>query len=383
MKRLASIQILRAVAALGVALFHACQWSHIDFAVGAAGVDLFFVISGFVLWTAAGEPRSTSEAVAQGESRSTSEAVAPENPTPGGFLLARVARVAPLYWIATLVVFAVARAWPQALPIVHPDPRHLVLSLLFLPHVGPGDDPFPLLPTGWTLTYEAFFYLAFALALACPRDRRLQVLSLALLTASILGFGYHGWYTLLCNPLLLEFLAGVGLARLWALGRLQAIGGAGGLGLIGLGVALLAACQIGGLRDDFLRPFVWGPPAAAIVAGALALEARIGEGRLARAGTTLGDASYSLYLVQAPLIAAFAWLTPGLAGWARTLLSLLLAVAGGLACWRLLERPISLALRGLSLRLSRRRQALTHRRLGRGLGTAEQEPLAAVDADLA
>ena len=250
MKRLSSIQLLRAAAALGVVLFHACQWSHIDFAVGAAGVDLFFVISGFVLWTAAGEARSSSEAIAQNEIG------------PGGFLLARLVRVAPLYWIATLTVFAVARAWPQALPIVHPDPRHLVLSLLFLPHVGPGDDPFPLLPTGWTLTYEAFFYLAFALALACPRDRRLQVLSCLLLAASILGFGYHGWYTLLCNPLLLEFLAGVWLARLWARGRLQVLGAAGGLGLIGLGVLALAACQVGGLRDDFLRPFVWAPPPA-------------------------------------------------------------------------------------------------------------------------
>jgi exopolysaccharide production protein ExoZ len=369
-KRLASIQLLRAVAALGVVLFHACQWSHFDFAVGAAGVDLFFVISGFVLWSSAAEPGSGGEATGQAA-------------RPGDFLWARLARVAPLYWIATLAVFAVARAWPQALPIVHPDPRHLIQSLLFAPHRGPGGDPFPLLPTGWTLTYEAFFYLAFAVALACPRDRRLQVLSCLLLAASILGFGYHGWYTLLCNPLLLEFLAGVWLARLWARGRLQALGPAGGLGLIGLGVLVLAACQIGGLRDDFLRPFVWGPPAAAIVAGALALEGRIGEGRLARAGATVGDASYSLYLVQAPLIAAFAWRTPNLAGGARAPLSVLLAVIAGLVCWRWLERPLGLALGRLSLSRRGGGQAGPHRRLGGGLGPPEQEPLAAVDADLA
>jgi peptidoglycan/LPS O-acetylase OafA/YrhL len=187
----------------------------------------------------------------------------------------------------------------------------------------------------------------------------------------------------LCNPLLLEFLAGVWLARLWARGRLQALGAPRGLGLIGVGVLALAACQVGGLRDDFLRPFVWAPPAVAIVAGALALDGRIGEGRLARAGAILGDASYSLYLVQAPLIAVFAWLTPGLTGWARTPLSVLLAVAGGLACWRWLERPLGLALRRLGLDLRGRRLAGTRRRLGRGLGPAEQEPLAAVDADLA
>ena len=52
MNRLRSIQRLRAVAAISVALFHACQWSGLDLAVGAAGVDIFFVISGLVLWSA-------------------------------------------------------------------------------------------------------------------------------------------------------------------------------------------------------------------------------------------------------------------------------------------------------------------------------------------
>lgn len=348
-----TIQILRAVAALGVVTFHACQWSHIDFAVGAAGVDLFFVISGFVLWGVGSED------------------------SPGRFLAARLWRVAPLYWIVTLTVFLAARRWPDALPIIHPDTRHLGLSLLFLPHLGPGDDPFPLLPTGWTLTYEAFFYLAFALALLCPRDRRLQVLSSVVLAASILGFGYHGWYTVLCNPLLLEFLGGVWLARLWTRGRLQALTPVWGLVLIGLAVLALAACELGGLRDDFLRPFVWGPPALAIVAGALVLEKTVRFGRLTRVLTVVGDASYSLYLVNAPLIAVFAWLTPGLPALARASMALLLAIAGGLVCWRLVERPLGLACHGLHHR------PVTDRRLGRGLRTAEQEPLAHVDADLA
>ncbi len=178
MRRLASIQILRAAAALSVALFHACQWSQMDFAVGAAGVDVFFVISGFVLWTAC-------------EARPT---------TPGAFLLARAERVLPLYWIATLAVAAVALWRPEALSIVYLQGRHLLLSLLLIPHDDPMGGPFPLLPTGWTLTYEAFFYLVMALALAAPRDRRWTILSAVLLAASVLGFGYHGWYTLLANP---------------------------------------------------------------------------------------------------------------------------------------------------------------------------------------
>jgi len=339
---------------MAVALFHACQWAHLDFALGAAGVDVFFVISGFVLWTAA-EARPVS---------------------PVAFLAARFKRVAPLYWIATLAVAAVAWRAPQVLPIVHPGARHLLLSLLFLPHADPVGDPFPLLPTGWTLTYEAFFYVAFALALAAPKDRRLQVLSGLLLAASLLGFGYHGWYTLLANPLLLEFLAGVGLARLWGRGGLQRARRELGPVLIGAGVFALAALQLGGVRDDFWRPFLWGPPAVMVVAGALKLEAdgRLTGGRVSQALQAVGDASYSLYLVQAPVIAAFAWMTPGLPAGLKAPAGLALAIAAGLACYRWVERPFGLVVG---------RQDRARRGRGMGFGPPEQEALAVVDADLA
>ena len=356
MSKLASIQILRAAAALSVTLFHAAQWSHLDGAVGAAGVDVFFVISGFVLWTAC-------------EARP---------PSPAAFLLARAGRILPLYWVVTVAVAAIAIVAPTALPIVLPDLRHLVLSLLLLPHTDPAGGPFPLLPTGWTLTYEAFFYLVMALALAAPRDRRLQFVCGLLLAASLIGFAYHGWYTLLANPLLLEFLAGVGLARLWAKGRFERLPAAFGPGLIAAGVLILAACQVFGLRDDFLRPFVWGPPAALIVAGALKLEAdgRIGAGRVARALVAEGDASYSLYLVQAPAIAVFAWLTPAWPAALRAPLSFVLAVAIGWLCYRLVEQPLGRSAGRLH------HLPAAHRRRWRRLGPAEQEALAAVDPDL-
>jgi exopolysaccharide production protein ExoZ len=356
-KRLSSIQMLRAAAALSVALFHACQWSHIDFAVGAAGVDVFFVISGFVLWSAC-ETRPVSA---------------------GAFLLARAERILPLYWIVTLAVAAVALWRPQALPIVHLQGRHLLLSLLLVPHDDPVGGPFPLLPTGWTLTYEAFFYAVMAIALAGPRDRRWTILAGVLLAASAVGFGYHGWYTLLANPLLLEFLAGAALARAWARGRLERLPAPLGWGLIAGGLALLLAQQVGGLRDDFLRPFVWGPPAVMIVAGALKLEAdgRVGSGRIARAFVTQGDASYSLYLMQAPVIAVFAWLTPAWPATVRAPLSLALAILMGWLCWAALERPLGSALRRLH------HLPAAHRRGRGGLGPAEQEALPALDADLA
>ena len=108
-----SVQALRALAALGVLMFHACQWSGMDFAVGAAGVDLFFLISGLVLWLSAERAE----------------------PTPQTFLAARAVRVAPMYWLWTGLAAALAWRWPEALPVVRPDLLHLILSLGFVPHL--------------------------------------------------------------------------------------------------------------------------------------------------------------------------------------------------------------------------------------------------------
>jgi exopolysaccharide production protein ExoZ len=359
MNRLRSIQRLRAVAALSVALFHACQWSGLDFAVGAAGVDVFFVISGLVLWLAAAE----------------------RAPTPLAFLKARMRRVAPLYWLITLAVAALALWQPRAMSVAHFAWPHLILSLLFVPHNDPVGDAFPMLASGWTLTYEAFFYLLMALALGAPRDRRFQIVSLSLLTASILGLGYHHLYPLLANPLLLEFLAGIWLARRLTRGDLNRLHPRWGGGMIALGAAALAALQIGGVRDDFWRPFLWGPPAVLVVAGALKLEVsgRIDSGWATGWLEGLGDASYSLYLCQLPAITVCAWLTRGWPAFVRAPLDLAVAVAAGLICYRLIERPLG----GVSQSARVGGDADAMNRHGCGLGPPEQKPLAAVDADLA
>ncbi len=326
MKTLTSVQVLRALAALGVLIFHACQWSGMDFAVGAAGVDLFFLISGFVLWLAAERAQ----------------------PTPAAFLAARAVRVAPLYWLWTLIAAAMAWRRPTALPVVHLGLRHAILSLAFVPHTDPMGGPFPLLPSGWTLTYEAFFYLAFALCLALPSGRRFQALAMMLTITVLVGFAYHRWYTLLANPLLLEFLAGAALARAWSAGTLRRLGGPrAALAGAGVGVFLLAVQQILGVRSDFWRPLLFGPPMFLVLACALRLEdaLRPDGGVVAGAMARLGDASYSLYLCQLPVVLVVLALTPGMAGPPRAALTVVLALAAGLATYRWIERPMTEGLR--------------------------------------
>ncbi|MEO7027698.1 MAG: acyltransferase, partial [Caulobacteraceae bacterium] len=183
-----SIQYLRALAALAVVLYHALQWRSGGFDVGRAGVDVFFVISGFVLWRATSRHRVT----------------------PLTFLAARASRVMPLYWLATLAVVASALVWPQFLPQVRPGWGHLLLSLAFIPHFDPRGLPFPTLPPGWSLDYEAGFYILFAIALAFARRWRAWALVGGLAGATLAGLLLADpAYILGANPLLLEFAAGV------------------------------------------------------------------------------------------------------------------------------------------------------------------------------
>src|SRR6185312_17252852 len=91
---LVSIQALRGLAAVSVVVYHAFQWLDDPFWIGAAGVDVFFVISGYIIWT-----------VGTGAEAS-----------PGRFFWRRLTRVAPAYWLMTGLVIAIAAFWPWLMP---------------------------------------------------------------------------------------------------------------------------------------------------------------------------------------------------------------------------------------------------------------------------
>lgn len=315
-----SIQHLRALAALAVALFHACQWSRIDFATGQAGVDVFFVISGFVMWTVASA----------------------SGVRPLEFLKRRIIRVVPLYWVVTLALAAGVTLFPARFPDLAMTPEHLVLSLAFVQHMNPTGQPFPLLTPGWTLNYEAVFYLVFAALLWLPEGRRLFALSFALMLLAFAGFAWPPAYQMLLNPLFLEFLAGVWLGRMAQQDLLP--GRPVGWLMLAGGLGLFAVIQLNNTDWELWRPMVWGAPSVMVVAGAVSIEA--GGGWPVVPGLkTLGDASYSIYLVHTLAIGALA-MTIG--AWNPPIfvpLAMAVAVAGGLACWALLERPMLRSLR--------------------------------------
>ncbi len=316
MKRLIAIQYLRAFAALGVVTYHALQWGDGGFDIGRAGVDVFFVISGLIMWRRAGEA----------------------GVTPGAFLWRRATRIAPLYWTVTLAVAAVAVIWPAFLPNARPGWGHLLLSLAFIPHFDPAGLPFPMLPPGWTLTYEAMFYLVFAAALIAPRRRRAWFACGALSGIVALGVILKDpFYILGANPLMLEFAAGVALAHLTPRRGLPSPGW--GWPLIGLGLIAMIAPAALGLFSEILRPLLWGAPATLIVLGALSLEAG-GALPRSRAFAALGDASYAIYLIHLPASAIVAHTLGVGDGWIFVPAAVLMSIAMGLAFHAWVERPL-------------------------------------------
>ncbi|HEY9217739.1 MAG TPA: acyltransferase, partial [Phenylobacterium sp.] len=201
---LPNIQGLRALAALMVAVGHlqvlfaavhpALAWV----GLGRAGVDLFFVISGFIMvFTTEREP-----------------------PSAGRFALRRILRIVPLYWAVTLAVFALAALRPGLLDAGRADPVWLAKSLAFIPFDKGDGTMNPLVPVGWTLNYEMFFYALLALALIPPLGRARYILVAVVVAALALpgffvsfGSDLLQFYT---RPILIEFALGVGLGLAFA-----------------------------------------------------------------------------------------------------------------------------------------------------------------------
>lgn len=272
------IQYLRGVAALMVVWHHAAgqvpgMSSLVPWAFGTSGVDLFFVISGFIMVV-------TTSGTGMG---------------PGEFWRRRIVRIVPLYWLLTLLMVAVALVAPGLFKTLKVAPATLVQSLLFIPHFSqsfPGI-VWPLLVPGWTLNFEMFFYAVFGLALLLPERIRLLplVTFFVILTAIGLAFGPFAsaaaqTYT---HPMLLEFAAGASIAAWWLSGRWRLPPATSWL-LIGAGAVLLV------LRDQ--EPFgmsmqIMG--AVLVLIGAL--DARFAAWR-SRLLLALGDASYSIYLTH-------------------------------------------------------------------------------------
>lgn len=316
MGKLFGIQYLRAVAALAVVCFHAAIKEGSDFHIGEAGVDIFFVISGFLM-----------------------VAITNDETAPLRFAQDRIKRIVPVYWFATTVMLmgVVAGLFPNA----RLETWHVFASYAFLPAQSPtADYIWPLLVPGWTLNYEMSFYALFALTLLLRGETlRIMVLSAVLIGAALVGLvaapesAAGRFYT---DQIILEFAAGCWLGFLWKNHRESFRYGAG---LIAVGVVGFASSWLMNATDD--RALFYGLPAVLVVAGVLALEKQkpiVGVSF----PLLLGDASYSIYIWHALAISVTSKLGSVLG--LPVFVTISLNIAGGtiigLFAYFVVERPL-------------------------------------------
>jgi exopolysaccharide production protein ExoZ len=300
MVKLRSIQSLRALAACSVVLLHAHLVSGgprpSEMQLGAAGVDLFFVISGFIM-----------ASVLRGRSA-------------GEFMADRCWRIYPLWWAA-------------AIPELIRDgftPSQLATSITLWPIWG-RSYTYPLPELGWTLAFEMLFYAALALAL-----KTRACVPLALFAAFLMlgQFVHTPLIAFLGHPLVLEFLAGFCIARLPRDGRwapVLIVAGIAGFAVAPVDFYSLYVAEQG--HAGMLRVLCWGLPAAALVYGCLCIEKRFSR-PLLDVPVLLGDASYSIYLFHLTIMGA---LPTGL-NW---IMLALISIAGGVVIHLTLEKRIS------------------------------------------
>jgi exopolysaccharide production protein ExoZ len=327
------IQFLRAIAALMVVWHHAREQltvlkTYFPGESGPSGVDLFFVISGFIMVVTTSRKRVSSL----------------------DFLLRRVVRVVPLYWLLTLSVVALAVVAPQLLRSTDISASHVVQSLLFIPHLSPSHPGtnWPVLVPGWTLNYEMFFYVLFAISLLLNLHLRFAAMAVLLgglvLCGLLLGPLNAPVFATYTSPLLLEFLVGAMLGRLWLADRvLRSTWGAALCLVVGLALLLW--------RDAPYAPLAQILGSGLVVAGALS--PRFREWRN-RPMLVLGDASYSIYLTHLFALGLLRWAWTRMdisqsspaSAWLFMVSALLFASLIGWLVHRLVEQPLTLWLNG-------------------------------------
>jgi len=269
-KRLHALQYLRAIAALIVVYSHAAiqiaEWKPLLPYTGAYGVDIFFVISGFIMVY-----------------------ITKPTDTPVNFLVNRVRRVVPLYWFFTLLMGVILFAMPGLFKTGEFSWAALLQSLFFIPHYSLQNPDFvwPIVAPGWSLNYEMYFYILFALSLGFAQQFRVAFIAAAI-TLIWAFFNITGSTAAIprfvADPTVFEFIAGMFLALAWKRGFVLSNLTGWGLFLAGFALATIAPETM----HHWLRISI---PSTMIVVGCLFIQVPV-----RKFGLLLGDASYAIYL---------------------------------------------------------------------------------------
>ncbi len=344
--KLVNIQILRAVAALTVVLYHVgVEQTHIcsdagrgcslDIWYGLDGVTLFFMISGFIMvvtsWNSFGKPGAAVD-----------------------FMRRRIQRIVPLYWIVTTIAVIGIAIAPSMLNVPVLDPIYIAASYLFYPVERLNGLVRPIANLGWTLELEMMFYVIFTAALLF--NRKLGMILAMGVIALITAGGIAGLYgasvplNFWSDPIILDFVLGMAVGAAYKVGASLPRAAVWGLSFAFVLIAATMVIQAPWINsfpelNIVRRSFLALPAAALFLLGALGPQLNAAN-LFARAGLLLGDASYSLYLIHPFILRPFAKIWAKLfvthvPMWVFPCVAPIAAIASGLALYCLVERPIS------------------------------------------
>ena len=284
-----SLQVLRAFAAMLVVVGHlfgeaeqlfGTKYDPTGFPWGS-GVDLFFVISGFVMvytnHTAFGRPDAWKV-----------------------FALKRIIRIVPLYYLFTSLMIVIVLVLPHQLHTAKFDAWQFVTSYLFWPYARYDGGIRPILSLGWTLNYEMFFYFLFSVFMFLRIGLAMRAIIGSLIALALMGYLLDPEITVLSfwtNSIILEFAFGVlaGLIFL-KLGKIKTGW------LIWCGAFAVAIASFFLLRAipkellDLPRFILWGVPAFLLVLSAVVMLPDVIDRTLPTWLILAGDSSYALYL---------------------------------------------------------------------------------------
>jgi peptidoglycan/LPS O-acetylase OafA/YrhL len=325
-----SVQYLRGFAALLVVLSHVltkttqlsgytADW----FSIGPAGVDLFFIISGFIMCKAT-EGKSIS---------------------PASFMVARVKRIIPLYWSLSFIALSIFLVRPEL--VNSSGGTTTVLHSFTLIPTGEK----LLIQNGWTLSFEFLFYAIFALSIAANSKEKIRGSIISLCALSFIGLIIEPdspGLKFITSTLLFEFVMGMA-AYLY----LKNYSNHKIMNAAILLFGIISLCMISQYDHSLNRVVSFGLPMLAIFIGFVSFESaieKVSDKKIMTPIKALGDSSYSLYLIHPFALALTAvilrklQLADNLSIASVSLIST--AILSGYVCYAFLEMPLNKLFKG-------------------------------------